>query len=266
MLEQIGRYEIKRELGRGGMATVYLAYDPIIQRLVAIKLLPRQFTHDPKFLDRFEREGRTIAKLEHPAIVSVYDFGEHGDTPYLVMRYMAGGSLRGRLNGGPLSLEEIAPALERLAPALDYAHELGIVHRDLKPANILFDYEGRPYLADFGIARLADATGSMTAIGTPGYMSPEQVRGRPVDKRTDVWAFGCLMYEMLTGYKAFDRETVADTLAAIIDYQPRCDLLPADTPKALEDLLCRSLDKRVSDRLGSIREVRHEIEAILASI
>ena len=156
-LERIGRYKINRELGRGGMATVYLAHDPRFERDVAIKVLPRQFTHDPRFLARFEREAKTIAALEHPAIVPVYDFGEHDDAPFLVMRYMAGGSLRRRMQGEPLPLPEIKRIVERLAPALDKAHGRGVVHRDLKPANILVcrDEQGllTPVVMDFGVAR-----------------------------------------------------------------------------------------------------------------
>ena len=140
--EKIGRYEIKCELGRGGMATVYEAYDPRFEREVAVKVLPREMLHDPQFRTRFEREAKTIAMLEHPAIVPVYDFGEESGQPYFVMRYMMGGSLSDRLRKGPLSIQEAARILSRLAPALDSAHSKGIIHRDLKPGNILFDKDG----------------------------------------------------------------------------------------------------------------------------
>jgi serine/threonine-protein kinase len=197
MDKQIGRYEIRREIGRGGMATVYLAYDPRFRRQVAIKVLPRQFTHDPKYLARFEQEAQTIGALEHPAIVPVYDFGETNDAPYLVMRYMPGGSLRDFLKGEPLALEAVVPTLQRLAPALDNAHKLGIIHRDLKPANILFDEDGRPYLADFGIARLADFSQTISIAGTPAYMSPEQVEARgQLDGCSDLYALGVMLFEM----------------------------------------------------------------------
>ena len=142
MPENIGRYEIERELGRGGMAIVYLARDPLMERQVAIKILPRHFAFDPNFRSRFQREARIVARLEHPVIVPVYDFGEYNDQPFLVMRYMAGDSLRGRLKNGPLSLEEIAGLYKRLAPGLDKAHQQGIVHRDLKTDNVLFDDDG----------------------------------------------------------------------------------------------------------------------------
>ena len=264
----LAHYSITAKLGQGGMATVYLAYDPIIQRLVAIKLLPRQFTHDPKFLDRFEREGRTIAKLEHPAIVSVYDFGEHGDTPYLVMRYMAGGSLRGRLNGGPLSLEEIAPALERLAPALDYAHELGIVHRDLKPANILFDQEERPYLADFGIARLAEASQTMTIAGTPAYMSPEQVESElALDGRSDIYAMGVILFEMLTGEQPYAAEAPAGLMLMHIT-KPIPDILQAnpDLPPGTQEVIQTAMAKDREDRYQSAAELATAVSGLVTSV
>ena len=152
MQEHIGRYEVRRELGRGGMAAVYLAFDPLFRRQVAIKVMPRQFTFDPRYLERFQTEAHTIANLEHPAIVPVHDFGEHEDAPFLVMRYMSGGTLQDRMSREPLSLDEVISILNRIAPALDKAHEMGVIHRDLKPANILFDDDGFPYLADFGIA------------------------------------------------------------------------------------------------------------------
>jgi serine/threonine-protein kinase len=176
----IGRYQIKKALGRGGMATVHLAHDPRFKREVALKVLPREFLHDPTFHARFEREAQTIAAIEHPAIVPVYDFGEQEGQPFLVMRYMPGGSLADRLSQGPLTIAETAEVMKRLAPALDIAHEKGIIHRDLKPGNILFDQYGEAYLSDFGIVKLAQATTTFTGssvIGTPAYMSPEQVHG-----------------------------------------------------------------------------------------
>ena len=166
----IGRYEIRGELGRGGMATVYHGYDPRFKRDVAIKTLPREFLHDPGFRARFEREAQTIASLEHPAIVPVYDFGEENDQPFIVMRLMTGGSLVDRLRRGPLPLSEAARILSILAPALDEAHTHGVIHRDLKPGNILFDGRDQPYLSDFGIAKLTETSVAFTAtgiIGTP---------------------------------------------------------------------------------------------------
>ena len=171
--QTIGRYEIKRELGRGGMSTVFHANDPRFKRDVAIKVLPREFLHDPLFRARFEREAETIAALEHPGIVPVYDFGEDDGQLYLVMRYMGGGSLSDRLEKGPLSLTRTVSILQRIAPALDKAHGLGVVHRDLKSANILFDEDDNGFLSDFGIAKLTETsfglTGTGSMIGTPAF-------------------------------------------------------------------------------------------------
>ncbi|HLB48918.1 MAG TPA: serine/threonine-protein kinase, partial [Anaerolineales bacterium] len=181
MPEQIGRYEIVNELGKGGMAVVYLARDPFMKRQVAVKVLPRQFTFDPQFRARFRREAEAIATLEHPAIVPVYDYGEHDDQPYIVMRYMPGGSLADRMAKPRLPLDEVAALFTRLAAALDIAHERGIVHRDLKPGNILFDQWGEAYLSDFGIVKMTEASAAYTGsgiIGTPAYMSPEQASAK----------------------------------------------------------------------------------------
>ncbi len=179
--QKIGRYEIKSELGRGGMATVYKAYDPRFEREVALKVLPHEMMHDSSFRTRFEREAKTIARLEHPAIVPVYDVGEEDDQPYFVMRCMTGGSLADRIAKGPLSLKESAKIMERIGAALDVAHAKGVVHRDLKPGNILFDVAGEPYVSDFGIAKISlSQSNTVTGgaiIGTPAYMSPEQASG-----------------------------------------------------------------------------------------
>ncbi|MDW8327943.1 MAG: serine/threonine-protein kinase, partial [Anaerolineales bacterium] len=190
--ERIGRYKIKGELGRGGMATVFHGFDTRFKLEVAIKVLPREFLHDPAFHARFEREAQTIAALEHPAIVPVYDFGEEDGQPYIVMRLMTGGTLNDRLRRGPLTLAEAARIVNALAPALDEAHARGIIHRDLKPGNILFDRRGDPYISDFGIAKLSDSSAAFTGsgvLGTPAYMSPEQARGeRDVDGRSDIYS------------------------------------------------------------------------------
>ena len=202
--EKIGRYVIEEELGRGGMAVVYLATDPFMNRQVAVKVLPQQFTYDPQFRARFQREAQVIASLDHPAIVPVYDFGEHDEQPYIVMRYMQGGSLADRLKKrGSFTVDETALVMTRIGSALDEAHEKGIVHRDLKPANILFDDRDDPFVGDFGIVKQSEATVALTGnniIGTPGYMSPEQARGDDeIDGRSDIYALGAITYEMLTG-------------------------------------------------------------------
>src|SRR5688572_5413296 len=200
--EKIGRYEIEAELGRGGMATVYRAYDPMFEREVALKVLPQEFLHDEQFRGRFEREAKTIARLEHAAIVPVYDVGNEKEQPYFVMRYMAGGSLSDRMNTKPISLEETARIIQRVAAALDYAHSKGIIHRDLKPGNILFDETGDPFISDYGIAKLAQSQTNLTGssiIGTPTYMSPEQAQGNDIDHRSDIYSLGVIVYEMLSG-------------------------------------------------------------------
>jgi serine/threonine-protein kinase len=212
-MERIGRYEIKGEVGRGGMATVYRGYDPRFGREVAVKVLPPALLHDPQFRARFEREAQTVATLEHPAIVPVHDFGEEDGRLYLVMRLMVGGSLADKLQQGPITIEEAARIFGRLATALDSAHLRGIVHRDLKPANILFDQWDEPYLSDFGIVKLmegdsATLTGTGGILGTPAYMSPEQVLGNEaLDGRSDVYALGVILYEALSGQRPYKSDT-----------------------------------------------------------
>ena len=175
--QRIGRYEIIRELGEGGMAAVYLARDPNTERHVVVKVIKREYGEDPEFRARFKREAKTIAALEHPAIVPIYEFDEHEGQPFIAMRHMPGGSLLDRLQAGPLALPEIVRIVDRLADALDEAHVKGIVHRDLKPANVLFDPKGNAYLSDFGIAKtIAETTTKLATtgfIGTPAYASPE---------------------------------------------------------------------------------------------
>ena len=272
MPQLIGRYEIKEELGRGGMATVYLAFDPRFQREVAIKVLPRQFTHDPRFLARFEQEARTIAALEHFAIVPVHDFGEEDDAPYLVMRYMSGGSLRERMDGQPLPLPETSRILQRLAPALDKAHACGIIHRDLKPGNVLFDEDDQPYLADFGIARMAEATHTMTVVGTPGYMSPEQVEGQlKLDWRSDIYALGVMLFEMLSGRQPYKAETPAAQMLMHIR-EPVPDVLDAnpELPAPAQVVIDKAMAKDREERYQTAEEiavvVQHLLDAPAAEI
>ncbi|MCL4267807.1 MAG: protein kinase [Anaerolineae bacterium] len=265
--EKINRYEIKRELGRGGMASVYEAYDPQFQRPVAVKLLPREFLHDPEFRARFTREARTIAALEHPAIVPVYDFGEEDGQPFLVMRLMTGGSLTDRLANGPIPIDEAAEILKRIGSALDRAHSQGIIHRDLKPGNILFDHYGDAFLADFGIARIAAAGSQLTAsgslVGTPTYMSPEQVYGnKELDGRSDIYALGVILYQMLTGEIPFDADTPARMMMAhvmnpvphLIDKRP--DLAPCDL------VISKAMAKERDDRFATASDMTSELTAI----
>lgn len=255
--QTIGRYQIKSEIGRGGMATVYHAYDPNFERDVAIKVLPAAFLHDPHFRGRFEREAKMIALLEHPAIVPVYDFGEQEGQPYIVMRYMAGGSLAERLNQGPLSYEDTAQLVSRLAPALDVAHKRGIIHRDLKPGNILFDQYGNSYLSDFGIARLVQSgVTTMTGesiVGTPAYMSPEQIQGdKSIDGRSDIYAMGVLIYQMLTGEAPYRADTPAKVMMMhILEPVPDLQASKTDLPSGCSRVILRAMAKDPDDRYST---------------
>lgn len=264
---QIGRYEIKSEIGRGGMATVFHAYDPRFKRDVAIKVLPAEFLHDPTFRARFDREAQIIASLEHPAIVPVYDYGEENGQPYLVMRFMTGGTLSDRLKKGPLSLSEAAQILSRLAPALDEAHNRGIVHRDLKPANILFDSNDEAYLTDFGIARLTAATTSLTGsaiLGTPAYMSPEQARGDPdIDGRSDIYSLGAILFEMLTGKQPYQSTTpMGVVLKHLTEPVPNLRDFYPDLPVESQAIISRAMAKDRQQRFSTAREMASAQEAL----
>ncbi len=258
----IGRYEIKSELGRGGMAMVYFAYDPRFKRDVAIKVLPHEFLHDSDFRARFEREAEIIASLEHPAIVPVYDFGEEEGQPYIVMRFMQNGSLADRLARGPLAPPEAACILDRLAAALDEAHRQGIVHRDLKPANILFDRLGEPYISDFGIAKIAQSTPTLTGsavIGTPGYISPEQARGeRSIDGRSDVYALGCLLFQMLTGKQPYEGDLVALIYKHVNEPMPSLLKFNPDLPPDCDTVIAQATAKDRNERYQRAGELARE--------
>lgn len=208
--EKIGRYEVKSELGRGGMATVYRAFDPSFDREVAIKVLPREMMHDPQFRSRFEREIKMIAQLEHPSIVPVYDVGDMEGQPYFVMRFMNGGSLSDLIERGSIPIDETAKIVEKIAQGLAYAHRKNIIHRDLKPDNILFDENGEPFISDFGVAKLSESSSNLTGsgvIGTPAYMSPEQAQGSEIDQRSDVYGLGVIVYQMLSGHQPYSADT-----------------------------------------------------------
>lgn len=249
---KIGRYEIRGELGRGGMATVYRAWDPSFEREVAIKVLPRELLHDPQFHDRFRREIKTIAALEHPAIVPVYDVGEEDGVPYFVMRYMSGGSLTQWISKGKFTLEDAARIIERVSSALAYAHKNGLVHRDLKPDNILFDNNGDPFISDFGVAKLLDSSTNMTGsgiIGTPAYMSPEQAQGEKVDNRSDIYGLGVIIFQMLSGQQPYSSTTpmgvavkhITDPVPEILKVDPS---LPPATDKIIKTAMAKNRDER----------------------
>lgn len=265
--QKIGRYEIKSELGRGGMATVYRAYDPRFEREVAIKVLPRELLHDPQFRVRFEREAKTIAALEHQAIVPVYDVGDEDGQPYFVMRCMSGGSLADTIAQGPMTLAATARIIERLAPALDEAHFKGIIHRDLKPGNILFDRGGEPFVSDFGIAKMtlsqnATVTGG-AIIGTPAYMSPEQAQGDQVDGRSDVYALGVIIYEMLSGTQPYQATTpMAVVVKQITQAIPHILDIAPNLPPAIEAVIEKAMAKNPADRFSSAGELCAALSAV----
>ncbi len=257
--KKIGRYEIKSELGRGGMATVYLGYDERFGRDVAIKVLPAEFLHDPQFSVRFHREAKTVATLEHPAIVPVYDVGEADGLPYFVMRYMDGGSLDDLLEKGDLSLKEAARIINIIAPALDEAHNRGIIHRDLKPGNILFDHANQPYLSDFGIAKTSDAQTNVTGsaiIGTPAYMSPEQAQGLKIDGRSDLYTLGAIIYRMLSGTRPYMGDTPMSMAIKHIT-EPPPDILKdkVDLPVATSNFIYQAMAKDPDERFQTAVEL-----------
>lgn len=268
--KKIGRYEIKSELGRGGMATVYLAYDPVLERDVALKLLPNYFAHDPEFSARFEREAKTVAALEHGSIVSMYDYGEDGQWPYFVMRLMKGGSLKDRIEEGPMDLAEAARIVSRVAGALDKAHSKEIVHRDLKPGNIMFDEDGMAYLGDFGIVKLAESAESYTrtgnTMGTPAYMSPEQADGKPdIDGRSDIYSLGIVLYEMLTGTAPYTHESMPRLLIMHLT-APIPNILEAhpDLPAGIQAVIEKAMAKDRDERYATAGELAEAVQAMLA--
>ena len=272
----VGPYEVVAPLGAGGMGEVYRARDSRLRRDVAIKVLPDSFLNDPERLARFEREAQMLAALNCPNIAAIYGIEESGSVRGLLLELVEGPTLFDRLRGGRLPIAEAVGIARQLVEALDAAHERGIVHRDLKPANIKITPEGVVKVLDFGLAKSANAppspdlTASPTVtsdgtragviLGTALYMSPEQARGHIVDKRTDIWAFGCVLYEMLTGHRAFDGPTFADVSAAILHRDPDWTRLPDSTPAAIKRLLMRLLDKDPKRRLRDIADVRMVLE------
>ena len=265
--EKIGIYQIKSELGRGGMATVYLAYDPRFEREVAVKVLPREMLHDPQFRVRFEREAKTIAKLEHSGIVPVYDVGEEDGQPYFVMRYMTGGTLSDRLAKGPLTIPEAAHIIDRVASALDEAHAKGFIHRDLKPGNILFDRAGEPYISDFGIAKFSASQTNVTGsaiVGTPAYLSPEQAQGDAnIDGRSDIYAVGVILFEMLSGRQPYEADTpMGVVVKQITDPVPHILDLNPNLPPEIEEIIEKAMAKNRDERFSTTREMADALEAV----
>jgi serine/threonine protein kinase len=251
-----GPYRIVAPLGRGGMATVYRAHDPALDRDVALKVLPAEFLHDPTFAERFRQEARVAARLEHPHVVPIHGFGIDEGRPWMALRLLGGGSLADRLRQGPLAPAEAARILSEVASALDAAHARGIVHRDLKPANILLDESGRAYLADFGIARVLEGSAVVTATGmvqgTPAYMAPEQAMGARAEPAADVYALGVVAFECLTGRVPYTGTTPVAVLMKHVS-EPVPEPRPGEAPPAVAPLLRRCLAKDPSERWPSAR-------------
>ncbi|MGH9369394.1 MAG: protein kinase domain-containing protein [Thermoanaerobaculia bacterium] len=278
--DRVGSYEILAPLGAGGMGEVYRARDTRLGRDVAIKALPEGFARDPGRLARFEREARLLASLNHPNIATIHGLEEAGDSKFLVLECVEGETLGERLASGPLPVEEALSLCARIARGLEAAHEAGVIHRDLKPGNVMVRRDGSVKILDFGLARADDsspatrrdqsksptltaATEAGVILGTAAYMSPEQARGKPLDKRTDIFSFGCLLFECLSGKQAFRGETVSDTLAAILKSEPDRDALPPETPGRVRVLLRRCIEKDPVRRLHDIADARIEIEEAL---
>jgi serine/threonine protein kinase/Tol biopolymer transport system component len=279
--QRLGLYQVLSLLGAGGMGEVYRARDTRLQRDVAIKVLPRPFVDDPDRLSRFRREAQLLASLNHPNIATIHGLEEADGVHYLVMELVAGQALAERIErAGPLAVSEALSLCRQIGEGLEAAHEKGIVHRDLKPANVKITPEGRVKVLDFGLAKAFRGDSSETGLsngltvaemgtepgailGTPAYMSPEQARGKAADKRTDIWAFGCVLYEALSGRRAFGGATPSDTVAALLEHEPDWQALPRTTPASIQALLRRCLRKDPSRRQHDIADARIEIEEAL---
>ena len=280
---RIGSYEIVGILGAGGMGEVYRARDSKLNREVALKVLPAAVAADPERLARFRREAQVLAALNHPNIAHVHGFEDSGDTHALVMELVEGPTLFDRIAQGPLALTEALPIAKQIAEAMEAAHEQGIVHRDLKPANVKVREDGTVKVLDFGLAKAlgpdssggsgADPTNSPTLtarstqlgmiIGTAAYMSPEQAKGRQVDRRADIWAFGVVLFEMVTGKRGYEAEDISETLAAVLTREVDWKALPSDTPARLKALVRDCLVRDPKERLRDIGDARRELQRLI---
>jgi serine/threonine protein kinase len=257
--QTLGQYRMVERIGRGGMATVYKAYQPALDRYVAVKVLPAYLAHAPAFAARFRREAKAIAKLNHPHILPVHDVGQEGELSYIVMRYVEGGTLK-KMLGRPLALEKVVDIIAQIGDALDYAHQQGIVHRDIKPANVLMDRGRWALLSDFGLAKMTvdsvQITKTGVGMGTPAYMSPEQAQGEKVDERSDIYSLGIMLFEMLTGQVPFEADT---PLAVLIKHLSAPLPLPRqvnpDIPEALERVILKAMAKAPEDRYQRVGEM-----------
>jgi serine/threonine protein kinase/tetratricopeptide (TPR) repeat protein len=278
---RLGPYEVFSPIGAGGMGEVYRAKDTRLGRDVAIKVLPAEFAADPQRLKRFEQEARAVAALSHPNILAIHDIGSHEGAPFIVTELLEGETLRDRLKGGSLTVRSAVEIAVQIAHGVAAAHEKGIIHRDLKPGNVFITRDGHVKILDFGIAKLTvprsaevagqtstvvGATEAGTTLGTVGYMSPEQVRGQSVDHRADIFALGCIAYEMLAGHRPFTAATDADTVAAILSADPRpLAEAASEIPQGLEVIVLRCLEKRPEDRFTSARDVAFALLAFTRS-
>ena len=259
--ENVGPYRIIEQLGQGGMATVFKAYHASLDRYVAIKALHPAFNQDPNFEARFQREARVVAKLEHPHIVPVYDYAEHEKRPYLVMKFIEGDTLKARLDKGPLPSEDIARIVEAVGSALSYAHRQGVLHRDIKPSNVLVAKDGQMYLADFGLARIAQSGESTLSsdmiMGTPQYISPEQAMGiKQLDERTDLYSFGVMLYEMVVGRVPFNADTPFSVIHDhIYSPLPLPHSVNPNVPESVERVLLKALAKERGDRYENVAQM-----------
>ena len=272
----LGPYAVTAKIGQGGMGEVWQARDTKLDRDVALKVLPEAFTSDPDRLARFEREAKVLASLNHPNIGAIHGFEESGDTKALVLELVEGPTLADRIAEGPVPVDEALPIAKQIAEALEAAHEQGVIHRDLKPANVKVRDDGTVKVLDFGLAKAfqpggssdpsdsptitASATASGVIMGTAAYMSPEQARGKPVDKRSDIWAFGAVLYEMLSGRRPFDGRDVSEVLGAVLRLEPDWDALPGDAPPRVSTLVRRCVEKEPKQRLHDIADVRLAME------
>ena len=274
---KLGPYEVSDAIGAGGMGEVYRAHDPRLNRDIAIKVLPSSFSEDPQRLHRFKQEALAAAALNHPNILAVYDIGSQDDgSPYIVSELLEGSSLRDRLRTGPLSLRKSIDYAVQMARGLAAAHDKGIVHRDLKPENIFITPDGRVKLLDFGLAKLTQATPASgeaetrtiqsdagTVVGTAGYMSPEQIRGKPADGRSDLFALGAVLYEMISGKRAFHGDTTADTMSAILQSDlPELTETNRNVPPALERIVRHCVEKKPEERFQSAHDVAFDLETL----
>jgi serine/threonine protein kinase len=275
---QFGGYTITSQIGLGGMGVVYRARDTKLKRDVAIKMLPRDVASDPERLARLQREAEVLASLNRPNIAHLYGIEGSQETTALVMELVEGPTLADRIAAGPIPIDEALPIVRQVVDALEAAHEQGVVHRDMKPANIKVRPDGVVKVLDFGLAKALDPASSQSShslaptmttpaateagsiLGTAPYMSPEQAIGKPVDKRTDIWAFGCTVYEMLAGTAPYARETKAETLVAILEREPDWAALPAATPASVRRLLARCLTKDARRRLRDIGDARVDLD------